>query len=329
MSAAAIAKKVVPTRIYRKLSKLRHYPAHLGAWLFDDTMDGAHSSMRLSQRMNPRDFARRRAAMLEVGAKSPDRISFAAGHLIANWGAKPVVAAAVARGQAFAETLDFPAMAAKASKPFLLSAPIDPNDPANAPIYDLAADPLLLAPIASYLGSYPVLNGARIWYSPNTYLEANRSQFFHLDDEDYRQIKCYVLLDEVDSDTGPFTLIPADASRAIYGVLGNLGLSQKRNQKFTDEKFAEAKALAGQGTVRPVEIVGPTGTVGMVDTNNCYHFGSRPGKRRRLLLFLHYYSAFSRELPFWNRRYRKVPGGPEAQLLNGLSHLSIDGMRGY
>ena len=38
------------------------------------------------------------------------------------------------------------------------------------------------------------------------------------------------------------------------------------------------------------------GDVIMLDTSNCYHYGSRPGKKIRKLIFLQFFSINSKEL---------------------------------
>lgn len=51
--------------------------------------------------------------------------------------------------------------------------------------------------------------------------------------------------------------------------------------------------------------LGRAGTVALVDTCNCYHYGSRPGPEgpiARKVLFLHYTTPFARNLRI------KVPG---------------------
>lgn len=49
------------------------------------------------------------------------------------------------------------------------------------------------------------------------------SQRYHLDREDWSQVKCNVFLEDIDEDCGPLTVIPADESRKIFERLRKEG----------------------------------------------------------------------------------------------------------
>ena len=44
-------------------------------------------------------------------------------------------------------------------------------------------------------------------------------------------------------------------------------------------------------------LLGKEGTINFVDTSNCYHFGSRPGKYPRYVLMYQFLNSFSYYLP--------------------------------
>ena len=46
-------------------------------------------------------------------------------------------------------------------------------------------------------------------------------------------------------------------------------------------------------------LLGPKGTINIVDTSNCYHFGSRPGNDDRLILLFQFLSSFSYKTRFF------------------------------
>ena len=133
----------------------------------------------------------------------------------------------------------------------------------------------ILETVASYLGAAPVLAGATLWWSPpNT--SATSSQLWHLDNEDRRQVKVFVNVNDVDEDQGPFTCLPADHSHAAAR-----GLRQGRG-RMRDE---EVLGLAG---CAPVQLIGPAGSGAFVDTARCLHFGSRGNRRERLVLMFQF-----------------------------------------
>lgn len=199
-------------------------------------------------------------------------------------------------------------------KPFLRVFPIDDLESAeNAPYYRLATHKLLLGTIAEYLGMVPVLQQMALWYSPNSEL-LGRSQYYHLDPEDRRQVKVFVLLDEVTPSNGPLCVIRSDMSRKIWDRLRREGKLKTKSDKIPDE------LIFGPEENNPGTFcLGPAGTVALVDTCNCYHYGSRPGPEGpipRKVLFLHYTTPFARNLRF---RPPRTPADMDALLMVGLN----------
>ena len=54
-------------------------------------------------------------------------------------------------------------------------------------------------------------------------------------------------------------------------------------------------AHAGEGDLVPC--TGPAGTLAIGDTSRCFHFGRRPGQRRRRVVMLQYLTAFASVFP--------------------------------
>jgi hypothetical protein len=201
------------------------------------------------------------------------------------------------------------------------------DDPANEPIAALCCSSLLLDPIVEYIGMLPILQYAAVWYSPNDAFVGS-SQLYHMDAEDYRQVKVFILLDDVDENTGPFTLIPSNQTKQIHGKLRRQWIVRRRGEKVTDEDIHRAA-----GCKEGIPMCGGVGTTAFVDTCNVYHFGSRPSteiSKPRKLLFLHFISPFSSGMPVLGRRARhpSIPENYDAdhasvrKQLFGLSHLS-------
>ena len=148
----------------------------------------------------------------------------------------------------------------------------------NSAICKLSMDPNIIVPVTRYLGALPILFSATVNESRNDRMFENSSQYWHIDPEDITQVKVLIYLNDVDSDTGPFTALSAGLTQTVFDALPEYGVG-----RLPDE--------------RVVEIVGPDrehrfteteGTAVFCDSAKCLHYGSRPGTRRRYILFLMY-----------------------------------------
>ena len=77
----------------------------------------------------------------------------------------------------------------------------------------------LLPIVSNYIGSLPVLHSANYWFSPNTNNEEGRSQSWHMDSEDSRQLKIFIPVEEICTNSGPINIMPADLSYTVYKKL--------------------------------------------------------------------------------------------------------------
>ncbi len=189
-----------------------------------------------------------------------------------------------------------------AKKDYLLEIPIQSALTFNSPIMKLALQPSIIKAAFHYMGMLPLLTQVQLWHSPNEHVVEGGSQSFHLDYADVRQVKIFVFIEEVTQDSGPLTVIPADASASICNSI-NYKLSNE-DIRVDDETVYR---IAGKEKAQP--IVGPAGTLAFVDTCRCFHLGSRKADRPRTVLMIQYLSPFAFALP-WN--YKK--GAPYAHL---------------
>lgn len=127
----------------------------------------------------------------------------------------------------------------------------------------------------AYLGTVPILAGAALWWTPENET-AERSQLFHFDGEDERQVKLILNIFDTQERHGPFTLLPADASETIRAARGF-------RSRISDE---EVDAVCG--LEHAVPFVGAAGSGGFVDTCRCLHFGSRHTRADRLVLMVQF-----------------------------------------
>lgn len=183
-------------------------------------------------------------------------------------------------------------------KSYLVRVPLEPRDLSlSSPLVRVALHPKLLAPTARYLGVVPVLREVVLLYSPNDVPLENggpkpdeyNSQFAHLDEPADRHMRTLLHVSDVTEDTGPFHAVPGQDSDAITTLLGR----SRYQNRLSDEELLEAgkRALGRAPEIR--QALGPSGTVTFADSCRLWHFGSREGKKPRLLLSIWYCHPFS------------------------------------
>lgn len=142
----------------------------------------------------------------------------------------------------------------------------------SRPIIDLAS---------RYFGSVPVLSSASLlWTPPNDSLE--KSQLFHLDGEDDRQLKLFLNVSDVMEDAGPLTFLPAKISAQVM-----------RRLRYDHGRLTDSYIENAGGTGSYVRITGPAGSGVVLDTSRCLHFGSRNNSVGRLILMFQYTSFYA------------------------------------
>lgn len=83
-----------------------------------------------------------------------------------------------------------------------------PNDVVQAPyLLSLANDPTLLAAAANYLGCKPTIGYLAAWWSYHTPNGAQHAEFFHRDVDDWKFLKLFVYLSDVNEKNGPHVYV--------------------------------------------------------------------------------------------------------------------------
>ena len=192
------------------------------------------------------------------------------------------------------KTLDIDAIRQSAVKPYLLTV-IKPEEISrDSAIYKLVTNRDLISSVARYLKCFPVLTYIAVWYSPNLPGQEKGSQRYHLDHEDYRQIKAFMFVEDIGPQNGPFTFIPASESKKIQDAL-NYKMTPD-NKQIDDEVVYN---IVDKSHARP--LTGAAGTLGLIDTSRCFHYGSREGTAPRIMLAFQYMTPFAFVMP-WNWR---------------------------
>lgn len=156
----------------------------------------------------------------------------------------------------------------------------------------------LLKSISNYIRLLPVIEDIGIWYSPIVVNHAGSSQLYHLDGQDVCTLQYFLLIEDVDLDNGP--LVAIDAKRTAE-IAKEIGYRKTKELKRIDDDLIKLK-------VPPQEILYVTGKPlegYIVDTDRCFHYGSRKASKPRFLVVFQYYSPFAFVLPW--KWWKKLP----------------------
>lgn len=139
-------------------------------------------------------------------------------------------------------------------------------------IMDIANDPFLVRTAAQFLGCKPTISNMSVWWSFPTDGSAQEAENYHRDVDDWRFVKFFLYLSDVDSDSGPHRFV-RNSHRS--NRLTNL-------KRITDEEVSANFPLEDQ-----LEMTGKAGDAFMELTFGL-HKGQPPRKHRRLLLQVEY-----------------------------------------
>ncbi len=158
--------------------------------------------------------------------------------------------------------------------------------------------PKLYIAAADYLGIMPILKSVRIVYSANVDEgDLRSSQLMHLDPEGARQAKLFIAVRDVGPENSPLTIVPERQT---------LDLIATGNPAFTGKRVKDSKVLKLVPQSKWVSHQGPPGTTMFVDTSRCFHYGSRPSPKPRLLLYAQYLDPFCSVFPVSRKGLREL-----------------------
>lgn len=151
-----------------------------------------------------------------------------------------------------------------------------------AAVFKLINDPGILSIAARFLGTDPLYIASDLMWSfpveATQFEQLKMAQVFHYDLDDYRAIKFFFYLTDVDETSGPHVTIRGTQKhkRFIHQLLG------QRCASITDEKLVQTYGIENVKT-----IVGQAG-FGFAEDPCCFHKGSLPIEKSRLLLQIEY-----------------------------------------
>jgi hypothetical protein len=150
----------------------------------------------------------------------------------------------------------------------------------------IGLDPRLLEIVGDYLGVWPRLISIGSWLNFPTPTEAQMSQLWHRDPEDYKMLKVFIYLEPVGEKNGPFSYIPRTQP---FGAMSDKVPVHQHKRRILDEEMA---------TIFPEEswlqCIGGKYTMVIADTVG-FHRGGKVDEGRRLLITFTYTSGSPRE----------------------------------
>jgi len=291
-------KSVFPKKFLAQLIDIKSSPAYIGRTIIPDTAFGSAFFYNLSRFLNYTEYSKRRSQAKEYIANDNNEIFIAEnkGYLVHDFSENELFQSCINKCQSIAKERNYPAKTNQFKKSFLCADKLNIYDLENKSIIAFATSEDILSIISKYLGTIPVLQNMHIFYSDNKEFYKGRSQEYHLDGLDTKQVKCFIPLEDITEDCGPLTVIPAYESMKLYSKLKKKH-GPLRNQKFSDETIYNH--ISKQ---KAIPLTGKVGSIIFADTSRCYHYGSRPASKSRLVLMLHYTTAFSKNMPICNRK---------------------------
>lgn len=285
---------VIARKLQSALKRIRHRVRYPGNLRWFDTHVGSRTYRACSVALRPHAYLTRTAFAARIPPSNGTELTIprSAGYACVPPPLDIPIAPALAEADRLIEHMDLVERATRTKKPFLAAIPLQEYLEPQSALLALAEHPAVISAVTSYIGMFPVLRTIQLWYSPNTHF-VGRSQQWHMDGEDIRHVKLFIPIVDVEEDSGPLTVIPAKVSRVLYRSLRRDGHARRRNEKFSDDIVGRYVHLRDI-----VPIVGCRGSLAFVDTCSCYHYGSRPGTRPRIVLMIQYSSPFARDLPW-------------------------------
>ena len=163
-------------------------------------------------------------------------------------------------------------------------------------IFNFLTNKYLIDIISNYLGCIPLLTYSSIWYTENQKSFKGSNQEYHLDHEDYTQIKGFLYLEDINESNGAMNLFSKKISRKVAKKI-NYKTSEDR-KRVEDKVFTEHKG-------DKVICNGKKGTLYLVDTSKCFHCGARKSLNSRLLLTFQFITPWANYLN-WNWKNSEV-----------------------
>lgn len=208
------------TRFRRAINNFLQYPAYPAYSLRPDTFFSAKVYFFLGFIFHPIEFFKRKIFVSRLPA-TEIKIDRDKGYLILDHKDFPEIGPMVKYAQDLFYREKERILGGDHRKKFLIQRWLGAEENHEL-IWKFATNKKLLSLMSDYLGYVPLLGSSSLMYSPNVDMEAGRSQMYHMDGEDIRQLKIFVYLNDVDEATGPLTFLPAKISKKYFKLCSRL-----------------------------------------------------------------------------------------------------------
>lgn len=149
-------------------------------------------------------------------------------------------------------------------------------------IHDIAGDPVLNWIALKYLGCVPKFLGVRLWWTypvtPNKEDQLQHAHYFHRDIDDFKFLKFFFYLSEVEKGDGGHWLVSKSHFKAPH---------IRAKDRFITRRFEDDEIIDYYGKENIIEVTGPRGT-GFSEDTLCVHKAATPSKNPRLILQLQF-----------------------------------------
>jgi len=183
----------------------------------------------------------------------------------------------------------------EAYRPFFQELIIEEHFTRFPSILNFATSSDVLSTVCGYMGFIPTLSysqpyGVRLiesWkkFDDNPDAPPKASQLFHQDYHDKPMVYVIVVLRDVTMENGPFCFLPKFVSEKAYNGLGNYH-TKKGGHRVSDDSMYSCVPES-----ELIKLCYPAGTVLFIDSNACFHYGSRNAVKPRHLMMYAYVST--------------------------------------
>ena len=183
----------------------------------------------------------------------------------------------------------------EAHRPFFQELIIEEHFTRYPSILNFATSSDVLSTVCGYMGFIPTLSysqpyGVRLiesWkkFDDNPDAPPKASQLFHQDYHDKPMVYVIVVLRDVTMENGPFCFLPKSVSeKALDGL-------RDYHTKSGGHRVADERIYSVVPENEVIKLCYPAGTVLFIDSNACFHYGSRDAVKPRHLMMYAYVST--------------------------------------
>ena len=139
-------------------------------------------------------------------------------------------------------------------------------------LLEFANNSQVLDIVSHFLGAHPTISNIALWWSYPGHEAPEQAQFFHRDVDDWRFIKLFIYLTDVDESAGPHAFVPGSQNSSAFSKI----------KRYSDDEVTQH---FGDGSIHYI-----TGAKGSSFLENTFglHKGRMPTQKPRLVFQVQY-----------------------------------------